>query len=76
MEEKMFQLNLTEEECQELQRTLMGRLDLDIAPKLKEAMAEGAESGDTTRVLQFQHLKDVNQKIFVKLLDLGFKSIF
>lgn len=74
MEEKIFNLQLTELECQELQRTLMGR-DLDITNLIKEAMKEGSETGDTKRVLELQKMKDANQSVFTKLLNMNFTPI-
>lgn len=65
-------LSLTDEEMQELERTLVGRLDLDIDVQLKEAMSKG----ELERVLRLSHIKEVNQSILNKLSQIQHTSPF
>lgn len=65
-------LSLTDEEMQELERTLVGRIDLDIIVQLEEAMREGK----LERVIRLNHMKEVNQSILNKLSQIQHTSPF
>ena len=54
---------ITDEECIELQRTLLGRLDLDIRSLQKEA----ASKNDFEQVAKLQHMYDINKSILNKI---------
>lgn len=58
-----FTFEFTQEEVNELTRTLMGRLDLDIDPQKKDAMKRGNEA-DYER---FKYLYDINKQLFDKI---------
>ena len=67
----MITLNLTEEEGRELVRTLMERIDLDLAQQIKNCTSVdkyGAVSVNEERMRQVLYLKDVNQRIYTKLM--------
>lgn len=67
----MITLMLTEEEGRELVRTLMGRIDLDLAQQVKDCTSVdkyGVVSVNEERMRQVLYLKDVNQRIYTKLL--------
>lgn len=65
-------LSLTDEEMQELERTLVGRLDLDITVQLEEAMRKGK----LEHVIRLNHMKEVNQSILNKLSQIQHTSPF
>ena len=65
-------LELTDEELTELERTLVGRLDLDIAKLIDEAMDE--KKAD--RVVALMHMKEVNQSILEKVAKIPHTSAF
>ena len=67
----MITLTLTEEEGRELVRTLIGRLDLDLAQQIKNCTSVdkyGEVSVNEERMRQVLYLKDVNQRIYTKLM--------
>ena len=57
-------LQLTEEELLELQRTLIGRLDLDLGPKIKNLGAKG----EMQSLLGMTKLYETNQQILAKVM--------
>lgn len=61
----MYTFTFTQEEVDELTRTLLGRLDLDLEMKAKEAMKQGKRE----EVVHLSHLIEVNKSIFRKVSD-------
>lgn len=59
----MISLYLTEEEATELIRTLIGRLDLDISPKLRKCKPQDME--------HFKKMYELNSSVLHKLTDKG-----
>lgn len=66
-----YNINLTTEECAELARTLMGRIDFDI----KELQDEAAAEKNYKRVAYLQHIADVNRAVLNKLPTKAIKTI-
>lgn len=66
-----YTINLTAEECAELARTLMGRIDFDI----KELQDEAAQKKDYKRIAYLQHIADVNKAVLNKIPTKAMKSI-
>lgn len=56
-------IKLTREECNELSRTLLGRIDLDI----KNLQYNAAQVGNYKEVAYLQHMADVNKSILDKI---------
>ena len=62
-------ISLTKEECTELQRTLISRLDLDIRSLQKDA----ANNHQYEKIANLQHIYDINKSILEKLINLNCK---
>ena len=58
-----YTITLTAEECQELTRTLIGRLDLDI----KNLQEIAAKQKNYKRVADLQNMYDINKSILDKI---------
>lgn len=65
--EKMITLQLTEKQAQELLRTLCGRIDLDLTPKMKEA----GQKGNMETMVNLTELYTANKSILTQLEMLG-----
>lgn len=66
-----YTITLTAEECAELARTLMGRIDFDI----KELQDEAAQEKNYKRIAYLQHIADVNKAVLNKIPTKAMKSI-
>ena len=66
-----YNITLTFEECAELARTIMGRIDFDI----KELQDEAAKEKDYKRVAYLQHIADVHRAVLNKIPNEPIKSI-
>lgn len=62
-------ISLTEEEYTELQRKLIGRLDLNI----RSLQQDAANKHQYEKVANLQHMYDVNKSILEKLINLNCK---
>lgn len=65
-----YTITLTSEECAELARTLMGRIDFDI-----KELQEAAQEKNYKRVAYLQHMADVNKAVLNKIPTQAMKSI-
>ena len=58
-----YTIKLTREECNELSRTLLGRIDLDI----RKLQYTESQAGNYEQVAYLQHIADVNKSILNKI---------
>ncbi len=61
---QLYTLTLTQEEVEELERTLIGRIDLDLDRQIQD-------STDSKRIVRLAKMKEANQSILGKALDTG-----
>ena len=61
---QLYTLTLTQEEVEELERTLIGRIDLDLDRQIQD-------STDSQRLVRLAKMKESNQSILKKALDTG-----
>lgn len=61
---QLYTLTLTQEEVEELERTLIGRIDLDLDRQIQD-------STDSQRLVRLAKMKEANQSILKKALDTG-----